>query len=179
MAELTTIARPYAKAAYQYAESVGQVSQWLQFLQKAALLVADTGLSEFLKNPAISTDVKADTLIDLLKDVALEGTNQFIGALAHYNRFLALAAISHEYQLFVSRERKVMDVTLSTAFELTDAERQMLTDKLKARFEGQEIRIEAAVDPSVLGGFEIRSRDIVIDATVRGRLSKLAMALTA
>lgn len=179
MAELTTIARPYAKAAYQFADSVGQVPQWEQYLKKASVLVSDAALSEFLKNPALSAETKANTLIDLLRDVGLEGSEQFIAALAHYNRFLALPAISQEYQSLMARERKVMDVTISTAFELSDAELQMLTEKLKTRFEGQEIRVEAAVDPSVLGGFEIRSSDIVIDATVRGRLGKLSMALTA
>ena len=72
-----------------------------------------------------------------------------------------------------------MDITISSAFALTDAELQMLTDKLKARYEGQDIRVEAAVDPSLMGGFEIRSSDTVIDATVRGRLAKMATVLTA
>ena len=179
MAELTTIARPYAKAAYQFADSTNQVSEWARFLEKAALLVSDPSLCDFLKNPALSAEVKEQALVDLLQDVSVNGAPQFVRALAYYGRFLALGAIFHEYQNLVSRGRKVMDITISSAFALTDAELHMLTDKLKARYEGQDIRVEAAVDPSLMGGFEIRSSDTVIDATVRGRLAKMATVLTA
>lgn len=179
MAELTTIARPYAKAAYEYAESVGSVEDWSRFLTKAAIFLTDQDLRDVLKSPAVSSDVKQQVLNDVLGDVAVTGSDAFVSALAYYGRFLALGAISQEYQELMARGRKVMDVTISTAYALSDEERTVLTNKLKARYEGQDIRVEAAVDPSLIGGFEIRSSDTVIDATVRGRLAKMAATLSA
>jgi F-type H+-transporting ATPase subunit delta len=179
MAQLTTIARPYAKAAYQYAESVNAVAAWATFLEKASVIVADPTLLTMLKNPAYSVDVKASVLIELLDDVSVSGASEFIKVLGYYRRFLALGEIFKEYQQLVARGARVMDITINSAFELSASELESLKDKLKVRYQGQEIRVAVAVDASLIGGFEIRSSDTVIDATVRGRLAKVAAALSA
>ena len=179
MAELTTIARPYAKAIFSHAAAAKAEGKWSSFLQKAASVTADEAMVQVLKNPAVKGDTKCEILADLTNDVAVDGADALLEALAYYGRLLALPAISTEFETLVAEGQEALEVTITSAFPLKANEIQMLESKLKARYAGKSIRIETAVDQSLIGGFEIRSSDTVIDATVRGRLSRIAESLTA
>ena len=179
MAELTTIARPYAKAIFSYAVGAKAEAAWSSFLQKAASITADEAMVQVLKNPAVKVDAKCEILRDLTNDVAVDGADALMEALAYYGRLLALPAISTEFETLLARGQEALEVTITSAFPLDNDEIQVLESKLKARYAGKSIRVETAVDQSLIGGFEIRSSDTVIDATVRGRLSKIAESLTA
>jgi F-type H+-transporting ATPase subunit delta len=179
MAELTTIARPYAKAIFAHAVTAKAEQAWSAFLQKAAVITTDEAMVQVLKNPAIKGDAKCAILGDLTKDVNVDGADPLMEALAYYGRLLALPAISTEFETLVAQGQQALEVTITSAFPLAAEEIQLLESKLKARYAGKSIRVETAVDQSLIGGFEIRSSDTVIDATVRGRLSKIAESLTA
>ena len=179
MAELTTIARPYAKAIYSHAVAAKAEAAWSSFLQKAALIAADEAMVQVLKDPAVKADAKCEILTDLTKDVAVDGVDALMEALAYYGRLLALPAISTEFETLLAQGQEALEVTITSAFPLDNDEIQILESKLQARYAGKSIRVETAVDRSLIGGFEIRSSDTVIDATVRGRLSKIAESLTA
>jgi F-type H+-transporting ATPase subunit delta len=179
MAEHTTIARPYAKAIFSHAVASKAEAAWSSFLQKASSITADEAMVEVLKNPAVKADAKCEILTDLTKDVAVDGTGTLIEALAYYGRLLALPAISTEFETLLAKGQEALEVTITSAFPLENDEIQILESKLKARYAGKSIRVETAVDQSLIGGFESRSSDTVIDATVRGRLSKIAESLTA
>lgn len=179
MAELTTIARPYAKAVFAHANATKTQSAWSVFLKKAASLTADSAMVEVLKNPAVKAETKCEILGDLTQDVAVDGVDALIEALAHFGRLLALPAISTEFETLLAQGQQALEVTITSAFPLEADEIQLLESKLKTRYAGKTIRVETAVDQTLIGGFEIRSSDTVIDATVRGRLSKIAESLTA
>ena len=179
MAELTTVARPYAKAVFAHATEVKNQSQWRGFLQKAATITSDEAMVEVLKNPAVSVKVKCAMLADLTKEAHVDGSLSLFEALSHYGRLLALPAISSEFDTLLAEREKALDVTITSAFRLEAQEVQLLESKLKKKYKGKSIRIQTVVDQSLIGGFEIRSSDTVIDATVRGRLSKIAESLTA
>ncbi|MDF1783136.1 MAG: F0F1 ATP synthase subunit delta [Litorivicinaceae bacterium] len=179
MAELTTIARPYAKAVFAHANATQAQSSWSAFLKKAASVTADSAMVEVLKNPAVTAETKCEILGDLTQDVTVDGVDALMEALAHYGRLLALPAISTEFETLLAQGQQALEVTITSAFPLEADEIQLLESKLKTRYAGKTIRVETAVDQSLIGGFEIRSSDTVIDATVRGRLSKIAESLTA
>lgn len=179
MAELTTIARPYAKAVFAYATEVKTQTQWRGFLKKAATVTSDEVMVEVLKNPGVSAETKCAMLADLTKDVDIDGSLSLIEALSHYGRLLALPSISAEFDTLLAQGEKVLEVTITSAFPFEDDEVQLLESKLKKQHKGKTIRIQTALDRSLIGGFEIRSSDTVIDATVRGRLLKIAESLTA
>ena len=179
MAELTTIARPYAKAIFSHAVAAKAEEAWSSFLQKASSITADEAMVQVLKNPAVKADAKCEILTDLTNDVAIDGTDALMEALAYYGRLLALPAISTEFETLLAQGQEALEVTITSAFPLEDDEIEILESKLKARYAGKSIRIETAVNQSLIGGFEIRSSDTVVDATVRGRLSKIAESLTA
>ena len=179
MAEFTTIARPYAKAVFAYAIEAETQTQWREFLQKAATIASDDAMVEVLKNPAVSAETKCAMLADLSKDRDINGSLLLLEALAHYGRLLVLPSISSEYDALVAQGERALEVTITSAFRLEKDELQLLESKLKKQHKGKTIRIQTAVDKSLIGGFEIRSSDTVIDATVRGRLSKIAESLSA
>ena len=179
MAELTTIARPYAKAIFAHAAAAKAEAAWSAFLQKAAVIAADEAMVQVLKNPAVTGDTKCAILADLTKDVTVDGADALMEALAYYGRLLALPVISKEFETLLAQGQQALEVTITSAFPLAADEVQLLESKLQARHAGKSIRVETAVDQSLIGGFEIRSSDTVIDATVRGRLSKIAESLTA
>jgi F-type H+-transporting ATPase subunit delta len=179
MAELTTIARPYAKAVFAHANATQAQSSWSAFLKKAASVTADSAMVEVLKNPAVTAETKCEILGDLTQDVTVDGVDALMEALAHYGRLLALPAISTEFETLLAQGQQALEVTITSAFLLEADEIQLLESKLKTRYAGKTIRVETAIDQSLIGGFEIRSSDTVIDATVRGRLSKIAESLTA
>ena len=179
MAELTTIARPYAKAVFVHATEAKAQTQWREFLRKAATITSDEAMVEVLKNPAVSAATKCAMIADLTKDVFVDGSLSLIEVLSHYGRFFVLPSISSEFDTLWAQGEKALEVTITSAFPLKDDEVQLLESKLKKHYKGKTIRIQTAVDQSLIGGFEIRSSDTVIDATVRGRLSKIAESLTA
>ena len=178
MAELTTIARPYAKAVFAYATEAETQTQWRGFLQRAATVTSEEAMVEVLKNPAVSAETKCAMIADLTKDVDVDGSLSLVEVLSHYGRLLALPSISAEFETLLAQGEKALEVTITSAFSLEDDEVQLLESKLKKQHKGKTIRIQTAVDQSLIGGFEIRSSDTVIDATVRGRLSKIAESLT-
>ena len=179
MAELTTIARPYAKAIFSHAVAAKAEAAWGSFLQKTSAITADEAMVQVLKNPAVKADAKCEILTDLTNDVAVDGAGALMEVLAYYGRLLALPAISTEFETLLAQGQEALEVTITSAFPLESDEIQILESKLKTRYAGKAIRVETAVDQSLIGGFEIRSSDTVIDATVRGRLSKIAESLTA
>lgn len=148
-------------------------------MKKAASVTTDSAMVEVLKNPAVTAETKCEILGDLTQDVTVDGVDALMEALAHYGRLLALPAISTEFETLLAQGQQALEVTITSAFPLEADEIQLLESKLKTRYAGKTIRVETAVDQSLIGGFEIRSSDTVIDATVRGRLSKIAESLTA
>ena len=179
MAELTTVARPYAKAVFGYAVEQKAEDAWLEFLKHCTAVVSDEGMKAALKNPSVNAATKSQIIADLTKSDSVSGSIAFLEALAYYGRLLALPEITTEYERLLAGRQQALDVTITSAFELSTDEIALLEKKLKTKYANKTIRIETAVDQSLIGGFEIRSSDTVIDATVKGRLAKVAEALTA
>ena len=179
MSELTTIARPYAKAVFAHAAKAKTETQWREFLHKAATIASDAAMVEVLKNPAVLAETKCAMLADLTTDVDIDGSLSLLEALSHYGRFLALPSILSEFDALVAQGERALAIIITSSFRLEEDELQLLESKLKKKYKGKTIRIQTAVDQSLIGGFEIRSSDTVIDATVRGRLFKIAESLSA
>ena len=179
MAELITIARPYAKAVFGFASDAKKEAEWAVFLLLAHAITSDIAMIEVLKNPSVSSEQKVAILADLTKDANVDGSNTLLDALAYYGRLLALPAIADEYDRLVALGQQALEITITSAYPLDNNDFKLLETKLKTKYAGTTIRVETAVDQSLIGGFEIRSSDTVIDATVRGRLSKIAESLTA
>jgi F-type H+-transporting ATPase subunit delta len=178
MAELSTLARPYAKAAFEYAHDSNQLSQWAEQLVIAAAVVSDSGMKLALNDPSLTAEQQAKMLSDVCGDALSAPVRNFIAVLAGNKRLGLLPEIHLLYAQFKANQEKTVDVEVISAFDLADATRDRLADVLGKKLERQ-VKVRTSTDSNLLGGVLIRAGDLVIDGSVRGRLNKLAAAMNA
>jgi F-type H+-transporting ATPase subunit delta len=176
MAELSTIARPYAKAAFEYARDSKQLSQWAEQLAIAAAVTADKGMQAALNNPALTVEGQVRMLCDVCGDALGAQARNFIAVLATNKRLLLLPEIHSLFAQYKANQEKSVDVEVISAFDLADAARDRLAEVLGKKLERQ-VKVRTTTDSNLLGGVLIRAGDLVIDGSVRGRLNKLAAAI--
>jgi F-type H+-transporting ATPase subunit delta len=176
MAELSTLARPYAKAAFEYAREHDALALWSEQLGTVAAAVADEGLSSVLDNPSLTAAAQAQTVTDVCGDALGVEMKNFVSILAENKRLSLLPEIHSQFAQFKANLEKSVDVEVVSAFDLDDSTRDRLADVLGRKLE-REVRVSTTTDSSLLGGVLIRAGDLVIDGSVRGRLNKLAEAM--
>ncbi|HJN52094.1 MAG: F0F1 ATP synthase subunit delta [Pseudomonadales bacterium] len=175
--ELTTVARPYARAVFAHAlDSREGLGDWSDMLRILADTAANNSVQEVLDNPALTKTQRVDLLVSICGDRLNEQAGNFIQILAEQNRIELLPQICTLYELMRADHEKTLDVELTSAYEIGDREFQRIQDILKDKLQ-REVRIESKVDPSLLGGAIVRTEDTVIDYSVRGKLAKLAQAM--
>ncbi len=176
--ETTTIARPYARAAFAYAQAEdGGLDKWSKMLGTLATVCSAPSVRDALDNPALTADGQAGLLLDLCSEEMNDGGRNFVGLLAEYDRIEILPSISELFELFKSSFEETVEVEITSAYEVGDAERDRLGSALRNMLQ-REVNIVTDVDASLLGGAVIRTEDTVIDNSVRGKLEKLARQLT-
>ena len=176
MAELTTVARPYAKAAFQLAQSKALLAEWSAMLSLAAQVVADAEFANYLARPTLSAKDQAEALLAVVGDQFDEQGRNFVRQLASNKRLPALLAISLLFNELRAQAEGAVDVAVTAAFAMTDEQQAamatVLTEKLS-----RQVNLTTAVDASLIGGAVIHAGDLVIDASVRGKLGKLRATL--
>lgn len=176
MAELTTLARPYAKAAFEHAIDVKQLSQWSEMLSFAAQIVSDESMQALLSSPHLTKDEHNDAMLSVCKDkLDANGTN-FVKLLAKNGRLLALPQIEILFNFLRSEFEKTVSAQVTSATELSEQQIEQLKQKLTANL-GRQVEIDVDVDKDLLGGLIIQAEDLVIDGSVRGKLAKLSDTL--
>lgn len=174
MAEKATIARPYAKAAFQYARERNAFAQWSEALATASAVVADERVEKLLSNPRVTPTELVELITGIAGKSIDENGRNFLSTLAQNRRLGLLPEITAMYELLRSDIEKVADVELVSATELNEAQRTRLTTALKKRLQ-REVRLHVSVDPTLLGGAVVRSGDLVIDGSLKARLDRLAL----
>jgi len=176
MAELSTLARPYARAAFEVALQDSALDSWASMLGVSAAVANEESISALLTDPSLSSERVAQSFIDILGD-ALEAKSQnFIRLLAENKRLVLLPEIAGLFEILKANQEKSIDVEITTAFEVSSEISDRLAAALKDRLQ-REIRLATSVDKSLIGGAVIRAGDTVIDSSVRGKLNKLAEAM--
>ncbi len=176
MSELTTLARPYAKAAFEFAQANNQLSDWSDMLSFCASVISDEALAKFLDNPGLTREQAATTMLKIIDDkVDAKGQN-FIKLLAANKRLELLPAISELFEENKALYEKSVDVEITSAADLTDEQIVNLTARLSEKL-GRQVNINSQTDSSLIGGMLIRAGDTVIDASMRGKLDDLSDAL--
>jgi F-type H+-transporting ATPase subunit delta len=177
MAERATIARPYAKAAFEYARDANDFAGWSLALARAAEIVADPRVAALTKSPQWS----AADVVGLITDVAGAGLNagmqNFVRVLAENHRLLLLPEIAAHYEEFRSAVENTVDVEVVSAVKLDAAQSDKLSAALAKRLK-RNVRMKNSVDATLLGGAVLRAGDLVIDGSLKGRLERLATELT-
>jgi F-type H+-transporting ATPase subunit delta len=176
MAELSTLARPYAKAAFEYARDAGALEPWFEQLATAAAVTQDSAMVAVLNDPALTAEQQAKTMGDVCGEALGKEANNFVAILAGNKRLALMPEIFSMFAQFKANQEKTVDVEVISAFDLADATRDRLATVLGKKLE-REVKVSTATDKDLLGGVLIRAGDLVIDGSVRGRLNKLAEAM--
>ncbi len=176
MSEAITAARPYAQAAFDEAKKKGDLKGWSDVLQAGAAAVANAEVKVVIGSPR-ATDKQLEALM-LAVTNAKAGSAQgnFIRLLVENQRLALFPEIAQMYEALRAEAEKSVDVVVASAFELSEAQKQKISDSLKKRM-GRDIKLACEVDKALLGGVVIRAGDKVIDGSARTRLSEMASAL--
>lgn len=177
MSELTTIARPYAKAAFDYAVENNAVPQW----QNMLVFAAEVAKHDAMQDP-LNSAMAADKLAELFNNVCGEQLDQhgqnLIKLLAENGRLQALPEVSDLFNEFKAAYDKEIDVDVTSAVELTATQQAELSASLEKRL-ARKVKLNCNVDPALVAGMIIKAGDTVIDGSVRSKLNRLADALQA
>jgi F-type H+-transporting ATPase subunit delta len=172
VADAATIARPYARAAFEHAHAAGQLPAWGDLLARAAATVGDERVAALIGNP----HVQRAELVALVAEVAGAGDEKarnFIQLLADNGRLAALPQVAAQYAALRAEVENTVDVTVTSALPLTAEQSDKLAQALTRRLR-RTVRLTATVDPSLIGGAVVRAGDFVIDGSLRGRVERLA-----
>ncbi len=176
MADKSTIARPYAKAAFEEARDRGRLGPWSQALRTAAAVIGDSRIEPLLGNPRVTPGELAALVIDIAGSELDEEGRNFVRTLADNKRLPLLPEISAHFDELKSEAEGVVDVTVTSAAPLDESQLGKLTAALQRRL-GRSVRLQCATDPALIGGAVLRAGDLVIDGSLRGRLERIAYAL--
>lgn len=176
MAELTTLARPYAKAAFQVALQENSMDEWSRMLALSAAIAKEEAIKLLLQAPTLTSDQVAQSFIDVCGDELTGKGQNFIRLLAENKRIALLGEVSKIFENLRAQQEKSLDVEVVTPYEISADVSDKLVDALKSRLQ-KEVRLSTRTDQSLIGGAVIRTGDMVIDSSVRGKLAKLAESI--
>lgn len=187
MADNNTIARPYARAAFQVAEENNALDELSRSLGIGKELLSDGQIVKFLANPALTDDERLRFLVELFAKAAGDdsvfggssehGTN-FLKLLLEYGRVDVLPEISDRFDALKAEVENTVDVTVTAATKLSDGQIQEIESALRERL-GRDINLSTDIDENLIAGAVIRAGDVVIDGSLRSRLQGLSNALIA
>ena len=176
MAEIATLARPYANAVFDLARSAGRLTEWSPMLALLARAVETDQVRELVATPSLAPSVKAHQLIDVVREDIDDRCRRFVNVLADNHRLELLPEIAAQFEALKAEAEKTLDVEITAAVELTDQQVDSYTQALRQRFD-QDVNVSVDIDPGLVGGAIVRAGDTVIDGSVRGRLTRLVESL--
>src|SRR5512135_35638 len=177
MAERVTIARPYAKAAFAHARETGRVAEWSGWLATASGVVASDEFQKLERSPGIATADLSALVTGICGDALDEHAKAFLAILAENGRLDFLPEIAHRFEELKADAENVTDAEVVSATELDARQKERLAAALQRRLR-RDVRLHCTVDPSLIGGAVVRSGDLLIDGSLKGRLSRLEIELT-
>ena len=177
MAESATGARPYARAAFEFAQGAKALARWGDLLETAAMVVRDARVTALLGNPKVTTLALADFVLDIAGEKADEHGRNFVRLLAQNQRLALLPEIAAQYALLRAAAENTVDVEVVSAIALSEAETEKFARALTRRL-NRIVRLHPSVDPSLLGGAVVRAGDFVLDGSLKGKLERLGQSMT-
>jgi len=172
MANLSSIARPYALAAFEYARDQQQLVEWKAFLMSAAMMTRHPAVRRMLANPEITSNELYSLYEGVLSRMLSQEQKNFLRLLAQKRRMDALPEMVEAYSAHVAALEKVCTARLITAIAAPENFQQSIAKALAKRTQ-REVKLHCEIDPDILGGAIIHLGDSVIDGSVRGKLARL------
>jgi F-type H+-transporting ATPase subunit delta len=176
MSELSTLARPYAEALFRMARGENDLAGWSARVQSLAMIVSDVQAARLIADPAVPADRVAGLIIEVAGTGLGERGANFVKVLAENDRLSLLPEIGTQFETLKASAEGLLEATITSAQQLTQAQIDDLVAGLKAKF-NRAVNVQVAVDPELIGGAVIAIGDQVIDGSVKGRLQRMAFAL--
>lgn len=177
MAELSTLARPYAKAAFDYANENQVVTDWQGYMQVASSIAQNQDFQGYMHNPAASNQQKVDAMTKILgSDISIAFSN-FLMQLSEHDRLSLLPYISEQFDELYALAADEVHAYVTSAYPLSDSQALLIENQL-AKSMNKQVVVHSDVDESLIAGVLIRMGDKVIDDSVRGKLQQLRTQLS-
>jgi len=174
--DITTIARPYAEAAFARARESGQLDTWSDTLETLSVITSNPDMAEQIGNPNVPRERLRDAILEIGGHGLSSEVGNLVSLLAANNRLSTLPEIARLFEELQTQHEGVRQVHVLSAFEMKTAARKELAAALEKRL-GAEVEMTVETDPTLIGGVQVRAGDLVIDGSVRGKLHKLATEL--
>lgn len=178
MAEISTIARPYAVAAFKLGKETKSLAKWSDMLALASAVANDEKMQALIHNPKVFASDLQDAFLKVCGKHLNEQGQNLIKVLIEYGRMSVLPAISSAFEELKAQDEGVLDAQIIAAAKLSAAQTKDLVKRLEAKF-GKKVEATVTVDAEIIGGIKIIVGDTVIDASVKGQLQNLAYTLAA
>ena len=178
MAEISTIARPYAVAAYKLGREQKSLAKWSEMLGFATAVSNDAQMQAYIQNPKVISSELQIAFLKVCGDKLNEQGQNLIKVLVEYGRLSILPAITEAFESLKALDEGTLEAQIVAAAQPSEAEIKDLVQRLEAKF-GKKIEANVSVDSELIGGIKIIVGDTVIDASVKGQLQNLAYTLTA
>jgi len=182
MADMTSVARPYAKAAFEFALEHQQMALWSDFLQQLTQIMEDPACVAFITNPASTPEQHSQLLLAILKKLQvgadLSHGEQFVALLAHNKRLLVIPSINALYQALRATYENTLTVDVISFSPLSTEQVDRLTERLSQRL-ARQVTLAVSIDPAIVGGAIIRAGHLVFDGSVRTQIKNLSTNLAA
>jgi F-type H+-transporting ATPase subunit delta len=175
MAEITTIARPYAEAVFKLADQRGRLAAWSGMLETLAQVADNPDMRACVANPKLTRGQLAELFLSAAKGLDEEGRN-LVQVLVENGRLGLLPQIREQFEVLKHEREGVLEARIVSAFPIDDAQKATLIADLERKFQ-RRIEASVAVDPELIGGVQVVVGDQVIDGSVRARLAAMAVAL--
>ncbi len=176
MAELRTIARPYAEAAFGLAKEENAFGVWSEALSAMAAVVAAPEMKAVIGNPALAPARLAELIASAAPGLS-KSQKDLLSVLAKNERLATLTEISAMYETLRNEAERVLAAEVTSAYPMSDAQVAEITGLLEKKH-GKKVKVSVSVDPELIGGVSIAIGDEVMDASVRGKLARMQSALT-
>lgn len=178
MADTATVARPYARAAFEHARAANALAAWGELLARVSAALADERVAVLVGNPRVQTADLVDFLLEVAGAAGNVQARNFLRLLAENRRLNALPQIAYQYEILRAEVENTVDVTVTSAMPLTVEQSDRLAAALAKRLR-RTVRLHAEVDPRLIGGAIVRAGDFVVDGSLRGRIERLGSAVAA
>ncbi len=178
MAEISTIARPYAVAAYKLGKEQKALAKWSEMLGFATQVANDTKMQAYINDPKVLASDLQTTFLKVCGDKLNDNAQNLIKVLVEYGRLSILPAITSAFEELKAQDEGMLEAQIIAATKLSAAETKDLVKRLEERF-GKKVEATVSVDAEIIGGIKIIVGDTVIDASVKNQLQNLAYTLTA
>lgn len=175
MAELATIARPYAEALFRVAQG-GNLQAWSETVAEMAAVAALPEVKEFSSNPRLTDAQIAETFLSVLKSSLSPEAKNLVAALVENGRLALLPEIAEQFRLLMNQQQGSADAEIASAFPMEGTQIADLVAALEKKF-GRKLNPSVTVDPSLIGGVRVVVGDEVLDTSVRAKLQQMQTAL--